>query len=433
MPINPAIALGVKGIELQDPLAQYGKAMMIQSAQQENALAQRKMRQAEQEQEATNALNRAYAEAYNPKTGDVDINRLRQSMATGGYGSKIPSVEKSIYEGREARTKSEESSTKLLDAKLKQSRQFLETLDPNDPNAAQQYIAWHEGNHADPVIGSALSARGITADQARASIAQALQTPGGLARLINQSKLGVEKFMELNKPQLSTADLGGQVVSRTFEPVTGQLTTIGTQRKTMTPGEAQRINLDRQRLNLEGQRVEIAQREEQRKQQGLEGLAPKEVQKREAAFPQATSAIKGFEAKSELFIKDLQKLRDHPGLSQITGFIAGRASALTADGRAAQALYDKVVAKGGFQALQDMRDASKSGGALGSVSNQEGKQLIASFSAIDRRQDAKDVQAAIDQSIADVEGARTRMREAYDSTYSYKSPAGGVIDFGSLK
>ena len=255
MAVNPAIALGVRGIDLPDPLAQYGKVMAIQSAQQQNALAQRQMQQAEREQEATNALNRAYAEAYNPKTGDVDINRLRQSMATGGFGSKIPSVEKSIYEGREARTKSEESSTKLLDAKLKQSRQFLETLDPNDPNAAQAYIAWHEGNHADPVIGAALAARGVTADQARASIAQALQTPGGLARLINQSKLGVEKFMELNKPQLSTTDIGGQVVSRTFEPVTGQLTTIGTERKTMAPGEAERIRIAAGQLALSQQRL----------------------------------------------------------------------------------------------------------------------------------------------------------------------------------
>jgi hypothetical protein len=55
------------------------------------------------------------------------------------------------------------------------------------------------------------------------------------------------------------------------------------------------------------------------------------------------------------------------------------------------------------------------------VSNQEGKQLTASFAAIDRRQDAPDVQAAIDEAVASIEGAKVRMREAYDSTYSYKA------------
>jgi len=153
----------------------------------------------------------------------------------------------------------------------------------------------------------------------------------------------------------------------------------------------------------------------------LEGVPPKEIQRREAVFPQAAAAVKGFEAKSESFIKDLKALRDHPGLSSITGIAAGRMPGLTSDGRAAQALYDKIVAKGGFQALQDLRDASKTGGALGNVSNQEGKQLTSSFAAIDRRQDAPEVQAAIDQAISDVEGTRTRVREAYDSTYEYRA------------
>ena len=150
-------------------------------------------------------------------------------------------------------------------------------------------------------------------------------------------------------------------------------------------------------------------------------LTPKEKQKREAAYPQATSAISSFETKADSFVKDIEKLRDSPGLSEITGFAAGRLPGLTANGRAAQALYDKIVAKGGFQALQDLRDASKTGGALGNVSNQEGKQLTASFGAIDRRQDAKDVKAALDQAIGDIQGSKTRLREAYDMTYSYKA------------
>lgn len=172
----------------------------------------------------------------------------------------------------------------------------------------------------------------------------------------------------------------------------------------------------------------------------MESLPPKEIQKREAALPQATSAVQGFESKSNKFIADLKDLRDDPGLENITGAVFGRTGSVTREGSRAQALYDKVVAKGGFQALQDLRDASKTGGALGNISNQEGKQLTASFAAIDRRQNAADVRAAIDQAISDIEGTRTRMREAYDSTYSYKSNAPNVapatnkiVDFGSLK
>lgn len=173
--------------------------------------------------------------------------------------------------------------------------------------------------------------------------------------------------------------------------------------------------------NLDARRVNISAAAEERKAtQGEATLSTKDIQKREAAYPQANAAIKGIEAKSESFINDLKALRDHPGLSQITGLIAGRAPAITADGRAAQALYDKILAKGGFEMLQQMREASKTGGALGNVSNQEGKQLQASFAAIDRRQDAADVKKALDTAISDVEGARIRSREAFSETYSYR-------------
>jgi hypothetical protein len=158
----------------------------------------------------------------------------------------------------------------------------------------------------------------------------------------------------------------------------------------------------------------------------MESLPPKEIQKREASYPQATSGVKSYEAKSEAFISDLKKLRDHPGLPGITGILAGRVMGITDDGRAAKALYDKIVAKGGFQALQDLRDMSKTGGALGNVSDKEGKQLIASFAAIDRTQEVEDVQRAIDQAVGEVEGSRTRVREAYDTTYEYKAKKDGA-------
>ena len=124
MAINPAIALGVKGIELQDPLQQYGRVMAIQGAQQQNQLAQMQMQQAQREQEATNALNRAYAEAYNPQTGDVDINRLRTSLASGGYGSKLPDIEKKLGEVKTQRLTQAKTEGEVLDAALKRSRGF---------------------------------------------------------------------------------------------------------------------------------------------------------------------------------------------------------------------------------------------------------------------------------------------------------------------
>jgi hypothetical protein len=153
-------------------------------------------------------------------------------------------------------------------------------------------------------------------------------------------------------------------------------------------------------------------------------LSPKEMQQREAKFPQATQAVKTFEAKTTELEKDLIALRDHPGLASITGIAAGRAPGITKDGRAAQVIYDRILARGGFKELQDMRAASPTGGALGNVSNQEGQFLRQAFSGIDRVQDKSDVQKAIDQTITDLQGSKSRVREAYDMTYDYKGLGG---------
>ncbi len=276
---------------------------------------------------------------------------------------------------------------------------------------------------ANPTLETALGMLQSFANQTGMDVSsdrQALQSTGGDPRKIMAWAAGHAIEADKMLPQLNTKDTGGQVQDRLFNPVTGKVEVIGTTAKTMPPGQAEQLAISRGQLAL-------AQQKERRVAEQGESveISPKEIQKREAAYPKATSAVNSFEANSNSFVNDLKKLRDHPGLSSITGVIAGRTPSISKDGRAAQALYDKIVAKGGFQALQALREASTTGGALGSVSNQEGKQLVQSFAAIDQRQDAPDVQAAIDQVIQEVEGTKSRVREAYDMTYDYKTRRGG--------
>jgi hypothetical protein len=153
----------------------------------------------------------------------------------------------------------------------------------------------------------------------------------------------------------------------------------------------------------------------------LEGLAPKEIQAREAKFPAATSAVKTFESSAEKLAVDLEKLAIHPGLSGISGLIYGRTPAVTKDARAAQALYDSIVARGGFQELQNMRAASPTGGALGNVSDREGQYLRDAFAPINRTQDTADLSRALKDAAGAAKVAKQRVREAYDLTYDYKN------------
>ncbi len=208
---NALIAQGVAPIQIQNPLEAYARIAQIQQAQNQNALTQYQLQTARRGQEMENVLSRAYQTAYDPEKGTYDVNKLRGALITGGAGAKLPDIEKNISALATQRVTQQKADTELVDAKLKQSRAFLDTVDPSDPNAPAQYIAWHEANHKDPVLGPLLAARGITADQSRARIAQAIQQgPAAFAQLLNQSKLGTEKFIEMNRPTLTTQNLGAE-------------------------------------------------------------------------------------------------------------------------------------------------------------------------------------------------------------------------------
>jgi hypothetical protein len=229
MPLDPVIAQGFRGIELQNPLDAYARVQQIQSAQQQNQLNALKMQEYQRENATNNALNQAYQAAYNPDTGAYDMNRLRGEVIRGGAGAKLPGIEEGMSKLRTQQFAQGKAETELADTKLKQARSFLDTINPADPNAPQQYIAWHESNHRDPVLGPLLASRGITADQSRARIAQAIQQgPQAFAELIAQSKLGTEKFMEMNKPSTQVIDQGGQRQVVQIPGLGGAPTTVGT-------------------------------------------------------------------------------------------------------------------------------------------------------------------------------------------------------------
>ena len=192
--------------------------------------------------------------------------------------------------------------------------------------------------------------------------------------------------------------------------------------QTISPAEQERLANERKRIGLEERRVVAL--ENRLKESGVPGvqLSKKEMQVRDAAFPKATVAVKAFEADVDEMIDRLTRLRNHPGLDNITGLVYGHTPSATADGRAAEVLYDTIIAKGGFQALNDVRLASPTGGTLGAVSNQEGKQLKEAFSEINRSMDAPDVQAAIDRTIQKLTASKARVREGYNLTYEYRTP-----------
>lgn len=122
---------------------------------------------------------------------DTSIDQRVASLRNSGRPALMQQADALEKQGLEKQKTGAEVSAKNADAiasAIKNSRTWLDGI-----STPEQYIAWHEANHRDPALGPYLEARGITADQARANIEQALKTPGGFERMLMESKLGAEK------------------------------------------------------------------------------------------------------------------------------------------------------------------------------------------------------------------------------------------------
>jgi len=223
MALDPSIALGVRPIELPNQLAQYGQLAAIQNAQNQNALAQYQLSSAQRAEAKDIARTNALANA------GADDSAIAKALLNSGDL-------KGYVEFLKTRRETQKADVDLADSKLKQSRGFLDTLDPADPNAPAQYIAWHEANHKDPILGPLLASRGVTAEQSRARIMDAISKgPAAFATLINQSKLGSEKFIELNKPTTNVVNRSGSSDVVQTPGLGGVPTTVGTYADTPFP------------------------------------------------------------------------------------------------------------------------------------------------------------------------------------------------------
>jgi len=153
----------------------------------------------------------------------------------------------------------------------------------------------------------------------------------------------------------------------------------------------------------------------------MEGLSPKEIQNREAKYPQAKTAVASFETSAEKLAKDLETLANSKGLEGITGLIGGRTPAITKEARAAEALYNSIVARGGFNELQNIRASSPTGGALGNVSNAEGQNLRDAYAPLKLTQNASDLKGQLLKAAQETRASVGRIKETFDMTYEYKN------------
>lgn len=149
------------------------------------------------------------------------------------------------------------------------------------------------------------------------------------------------------------------------------------------------------------------------------------------AFNADTANLESSTAGLNRMAMSANELLNHPGLPRITGAMGALPNMPGSAASDAQAKLENLKSQVGFSVLQAMRDASKTGGALGNVSDAEGKRLEANLAALQNAQSYEQFTAELKKILTFTEEAKDRLRAAYNVKHRDRAagaaaaPAGG--------
>jgi hypothetical protein len=182
----------------------------------------------------------------------------------------------------------------------------------------------------------------------------------------------------------------------------------------------------------QAQADQLAQREEEERRKKLGMETGKLEAEKPALQRQQQTRLSQLERSWQTVEEDvdqaLQILTDNPALRQ-TG-IWGAAVVPGTPAYTLRQLLTTIQANVGFDRLQQMREASPTGGALGQVSDSENRLLQATAGSLDPKQSADQLARNLRRIKADVAALRTDKRRAFAAEFGATAPASGRAPVG---
>ena len=379
MPIDARIALGAQAPQMAQPIELYGNALKLQSMQRQNALAEQEMAAAQMNQRRQAELLNFMQSAKDPYAEDVQKQLPRFGQPGIDMATKLE--ERNRYRS-ETKVKQAEYEAKTLEA-----AQAMMPAAVNDPNQYARVVEFVRSR--DPAMAD---------------------------RMPPWSKEGVLNLMTTAKDMVAQ------------HRMTAEQQSMATDRAEQRGISRGQLDVSKGQLGVAERNAAVNEAAEARQAANVgASIPPKDRQKRDAAFPQASAGLRGAVNEIDTLRADLLALRALPGLAGITGAIEGRLPSLKGSSSLAQAKLDKILARGQFRELQNMRNNSPTGGALGAISDRENASLRSAFASLDQRQELADFQRAIDDAVAQLDFSKGNITQAFEDTYSYRqgaAPAG---------
>jgi len=426
MALDPNIALGVRGIEVPNPVAQYAQMAQLQNMQTQNQLHQMQMREAEATSQERNALRQ-----LNPMSPDYEAQLFRLNPQLG------ISYRKEAATTAAQRAAETRSITETAAAKQKMLGQAYRDISsrPSDAN-----ITAHLEDIADSPLYDAAEKAAITK---RATSLLAMSFADRQMYLAQQGASASEL-----KPSVQTINRSGATDVLRVPAFGGAPVNIGSYEDLPLP------------LPVQAQKIQIAQQSRPPAQPvaptldtivdptnpnqmirvdarrytpgtgvgspgvlGVSGKEPGAGSMKPLTEGQTiklrTDVSKDYKAATtalsqmEDLLESIDKVKTAPGLTAATGF-TGKYLPSFPEGKAAQAETRLANLRGKVTALGKATAAMS--GAIGSIANQEWKILSDQIAVLDEVKGKGPLVEQIDLVEQQARGAIERIRDTYEKT-----------------
>jgi len=144
-----------------------------------------------------------------------------------------------------------------------------------------------------------------------------------------------------------------------------------------------------------------------------------EQAKRENALPAAKATINNVVGDINDTLKAMQDLKNHPGLSRITGLTTNTPD-ISDQSRNARALLNQIKASGALDKLKELRSESTGGSSSLRITNKDVGLIEDAFAALDTKQSTPAMQASIQKGIDALKRIGGNLTQQYEDTYSYR-------------
>lgn len=220
---NIIAQLGQGQAQLQDPVDRYAKGLQL-----------KRMMQEAQQNDAAIAEEQAVREAY--KTSGGDIDQLRGLLRAGGHYKPLQALETRQQETEKTRVGIDKDRLDNTTKSIAQHRDLLSMV--NTPEDAAMWVA---AGYKDQYLAPIFSMAG----DMNTVVSRIPTDPQKFQDWKNEQALGATKFIEQNKPQIVTNNLGATTRTQAVEPLTGQVRTLRDERNTVSPNTAATVAAQR--------------------------------------------------------------------------------------------------------------------------------------------------------------------------------------------